>query len=105
MSTPKYLNQFLSRTVSMLLGCICIPNLTYYEVGAWSNGYARSSRFFWISDINTMLQKLAKYQHDIHLRCPGAQKALEDFKAQQVELVADIREVSSNLHRNMVKSC
>jgi hypothetical protein len=52
-----------------------------------------------------MLQKLAKYQHDIHLRRPGAQKALEDFKAQQVELVADIREVSSNLHRNMVNLC
>jgi hypothetical protein len=51
-----------------------------------------------------MLQKLAKYQHDIHLRRPGAQKALEDFKAQQVELVADIREVRY-LHRNMVNLC
>jgi len=52
-----------------------------------------------------MLQKLARYQHDIHLRRPGAQKALEDFKVKQVELVADIREVSSNLHRNMVNLC
>ena len=82
-----------------------MTDLTYYEVGAWSHGYARSSRFFWISDINTMLQKLAKYQHNIHLRRPGAQKALEDFKAQQVELVADIREVSSKLHCNMVNLC
>jgi hypothetical protein len=45
-----------------------------------------SSRFFWISDIHTMLRKLAEYQHDIHIRRPGAQKALEDFKAQQAEL-------------------
>ena len=52
-----------------------------------------------------MLQKLAKYQHDIHLRHPGAQKALEDFKAQQVELVADIHKVSSNLHHNMMELC
>lgn len=52
-----------------------------------------------------MLHRLAEYQHDIHLRRPGAQKALENFKAQQVELVADIREVNSNLHRNAVKLC
>ena len=40
-----------------------------------------------------MLHKLAEYQHDIHLRRPGAKKALEDFKAQQVEMVTDILEV------------
>jgi hypothetical protein len=52
-----------------------------------------------------MLRKLAEYQHDIHLHRSGAQKALKDFKAQQVELVTDIREVSSNSHPNMVELC
>jgi hypothetical protein len=52
-----------------------------------------------------MLRKLAEYQRDIHLRRPGAQKALEDFKARQVELVRDIYEVSSNLHPNVVELC
>jgi hypothetical protein len=52
-----------------------------------------------------MLRKLAEYQHNIHLRRPGAQKALEDFKAQQVGIVADIREVSSNFYPNMVELC
>lgn len=75
------------------------------EADAWSHGYARNSRFFWISDIYNMLQKLAEYQRDVHLRCSGAQKALEDFKAQQVELVMDIHEVNPNLHSNMVELC
>jgi len=52
-----------------------------------------------------MLRKLAGYKRDIHLRRPGAQKALEDLKAQKVELVSDIHEVSPNLHPNMVKLC
>ena len=50
-----------------------------------------------------MLRKLAEYQRDIHLRCPGAQKALEDFKARQVELVMDINKVSPDLHPNVVE--
>jgi len=44
-----------------------------------------------------MLRKLAEYQHNVHLRCPGAQKALEDFKVQQTEMVAAICEVGSIL--------
>jgi hypothetical protein len=68
---------------------------TYYEVGALSHGYAPRSRFFWISDIDAMLQELAKYEHNIHSRRPGAQLALQDFKYQQKEMVASIRKVSS----------
>lgn len=65
------------------------------KVGAWSNGYARGGRFFWISDVHAMLQKLAEYQHNIHFRHPGAQQALKDFKDQQKNVVASIRNVSS----------
>lgn len=72
-----------------------MANLIYYEVGAWSHGYARSSRFFWNSDIDAILLKLAEYEHNIHLRCPGAHHALQDFKSQQTEMVASIRMVSS----------
>ena len=74
-----------------------MADLIYYEVGAWSHGYARASRFFWIPDIDTMLLKLAEYEHDIHLRRPSAQQSLHDFKNQQKEMVASIREVSSSL--------
>ena len=42
-----------------------------------------------------MLLKLAEYEHNVHLRRPGAQQALQDFKNQQNEMVAAIREVSS----------
>ena len=81
-----------------------MANFTYFEVGAWSFGYARGSRFFWDSDIHAMLQKLAEYQHNIHFRRPGAQQALKDFKDQQKEVVASIREVSSiSSHRTIWK--
>ena len=86
-----------------LLPCICITYLIQYEVGGWSHGYRSGSRFFWISDIDAMLQKLAEYQHNIHLRHPGAQKVLEDFKARKMELVADIHEARSNYHPTMVE--
>ena len=72
-----------------------MADLTYYEVGAWSYGYARGGRFFWIPDIHAMLLKLAKYEHNIHLRHPGAHKALQDFRDQQKDIVASIRRVSS----------
>jgi len=74
------------------------------EAGAWSHGYGRSSdsRFFWIPDINAMLQKLAEYQHDVHLRRPGAHQALDGFKTQQIELVTSINEVSSHFRPTMV---
>ena len=78
-----------------LPACIYMANLIYYEVGAWSHGYARGSRFFWSSDIDAMLLKLAEYEHKIHLRCPGAGQALKNFKSQQIEIVASIRKVSS----------
>jgi hypothetical protein len=79
-----------------LLGCRWMVDLIKYPVG-WSDRRARSSRSFWIPDINTMLRKLAKYQHNVHLRRPGAQQALEDFKAQQIRTVTSIREVGSIL--------
>lgn len=82
---------------------ICMTYLIQYGVGAWSHGCASDSRFFWISDIDATLQKLAEYQHNIHLRRPGAQKALEDFKARKMELVADIHEARSNFHPTMVE--
>jgi hypothetical protein len=72
-----------------------MADFTYYEVGAWSHGYASESRFFWISHIDSMLQKLAKYEHNIHFRRPRAQQALQEFKVQQKEMVASIRKVSS----------
>ena len=74
-----------------------MANLIYYdsEVRSLRMGNSRDRRFFWISDINTMLRKLAEYEHNIHLRCPGAQQALQNFKNQQNEMVASIREVSS----------
>ncbi|KAJ3502257.1 hypothetical protein NLJ89_g8968 [Agrocybe chaxingu] len=64
----------------------------YTKVGGWSHGYARSSRFFWVADIDRMVRKLAEYQHNVHLRRAGAQKALKDFKARRMELVQDVRE-------------
>ena len=87
-----------------LLGCICMAGLIYYEVGAWSHGYARGSRFFWISDINSMLLELAEFEHAIHLRRPGAHQTLQNFKNQQKEMVASIRGVSSiSSYRTMVE--
>ena len=71
-----------------------MADFSYYEVGAWSQGYSRGSRFFWISDIDTMLLKLAEYEHNIHFRRAGAQNALQAFKNQQNEMVESIREVS-----------
>lgn len=77
-----------------------------HKVGAWSHGYGRSSRLFWHSDIDAMLRKLAEYEHNIHLRCPSVQKALEDFKTQQIGIVTSIREVSSILcSRTLVELC
>ena len=67
-------------------------NFIYYEDGARSDGVC----FFWISDIDAMLLKLAEYEHNIHFRRPGARQALEDFKDQQNEMVETIHEVSSN---------
>jgi len=49
-----------------------------------------------------MLRKLAEYQHDVHLRRPGAHQALDDFKTQQIELVTSIHEVSFNFRPTMV---
>jgi hypothetical protein len=72
-----------------------MADFTYYEDAEWSHGYARESRFFWISDIDSMLRELAKYEHDIHFCRPGAQQALQDFRVQQKEMVASIRKVSS----------
>jgi hypothetical protein len=72
-----------------------MADFTYYEVGSWSHGFARGGHYFWISDIDAMLQKLAKYEHNIHSRLPGAQLALQDFKGQQKEMVASICKVSS----------
>ncbi|KIM37065.1 hypothetical protein M413DRAFT_448779 [Hebeloma cylindrosporum] len=66
--------------------------IPHTNVGAWSHGYARSSRFFWIPDIDAMLRKLAEYEHNLHLRRPGAKKALEDFKDQQIGIVNSIDE-------------
>ena len=77
-----------------ILACVCMANLIYYEVSAWSYGYGRGSRFFWKSDIDAMLRKLAEYEHNIHLRHPGAQQALRNFKNQRNEMVASIRKVS-----------
>ena len=71
-----------------------MAHLIYYEVGAWSHGYARGCRFFWIPDIDFMLRKLAEYEHNIHFRRPGARQALQEFKNQQYDLVASIRKVS-----------
>ena len=42
-----------------------------------------------------MSQKLAEYEQNIKLRRTGAKQALKDFKAQQIELLTSIREVSS----------
>ena len=67
-------------------------NFIYYEDGAWGSDGAC---FFWTSDIDTMLLKLAEYEHNIHFRRPGAQQALKDFKDQQNEVVEFIHKVSS----------
>jgi predicted O-methyltransferase YrrM len=81
-----------------------MADLIYYEVGAWSHGYARGSRFFCISDIYAMLRKLAEHEHNIHLRSPGAHQALKNFKIQQREKVSFIRGVSSiSCYRTMVE--
>jgi hypothetical protein len=74
-----------------------MADLIQYEVGSWSHGYGCSSHFFWNSDIHAMLQKLAEYEHNVHLHRPGAQHALEDFKAQQSEIMTAICKVSSIL--------
>ncbi|KIM35789.1 hypothetical protein M413DRAFT_449606 [Hebeloma cylindrosporum] len=66
--------------------------IPYTNVCAWSHGYTRSSRYFWIPDIDAVLQKIAEYERKIHHHLPGAQQALADFKAQQIEVVKSIRE-------------
>ena len=87
-----------------LFACIRMADLIYYEVGTWSHGYARGNRFFWVPDINSMLPELAKYEHDIHLRRPGAHQSLQNFKSQQKEMVVSIRGVSSiSSYRTMVE--
>jgi hypothetical protein len=64
-------------------------------VSAWSSGFGSNNRYFWISDIDTMSQKLAEYKKNIKLRRPGAKQALKDFKVQQIEMVKSSREVRS----------
>jgi hypothetical protein len=51
-----------------------------------------------------MSQKLVEYEHNIKLRRPGAKQALKDFKAQQIECVTSIREVSY-IYSTMVDIC
>jgi hypothetical protein len=45
-----------------------------------------------------MLQKLSECQNNVLLGRLGAQRALDDFKTQQMEIVSSIREVVSSYH-------
>ncbi|KDQ15359.1 hypothetical protein BOTBODRAFT_290130 [Botryobasidium botryosum FD-172 SS1] len=64
--------------------------IPYTNTGGWAHGHASNSKFFWISDIYEMSQMLGVYQSDVHMRKPGAKKALDDFQASRMEHVAAI---------------
>ncbi|KIM35799.1 hypothetical protein M413DRAFT_326358 [Hebeloma cylindrosporum] len=56
----------------------------------------RASRFcfFWFPDVESMLQKLKEYQRNIRFHHPGAQRALDDFKAQRAGMVTSTRKLA-----------
>ena len=65
------------------------------KVSAWASWYGATNRYFWTSDITTMSRQLEEYKENVRLRRPGAKKALKDFRAQQIEMLTSVREVSS----------
>lgn len=71
-----------------------MPDLIQCQEG-WIDGKAYWGRFFWVPDIDKMMHKLTEYQLHIHLHRPGAEQALEVFKAHQIEMVTSVREVVS----------
>ncbi|KIM35798.1 hypothetical protein M413DRAFT_326355 [Hebeloma cylindrosporum] len=50
--------------------------------------------FFWFSDVEDIRQKLKEYQLNIRFHHPGAQRALDNFKAQRAETVTSIRKLA-----------
>ncbi|KDQ15360.1 hypothetical protein BOTBODRAFT_173854 [Botryobasidium botryosum FD-172 SS1] len=58
--------------------------------GGWAHDYISESKSFLRDDIYEMSQMLGAYQSDVHMHKPGAEKALEDFKAARMERVAAI---------------
>ncbi|KAJ6612671.1 hypothetical protein B0H10DRAFT_2192310 [Mycena sp. CBHHK59/15] len=64
----------------------------YTNIGGFAHGRTSRSQFYWKSDINEMSKQLAVYERDARMRVIGAQKRLEDFRADRIALVAAIAE-------------
>ncbi|KAJ7037952.1 hypothetical protein C8F04DRAFT_998527 [Mycena alexandri] len=64
--------------------------IPYTNIGGHAHGYPSKSRFYWQSDIEEMAETLAAYDRDVHMRLPGARKALEAFTAERIALVRTV---------------
>ncbi|KAJ7104524.1 hypothetical protein B0H15DRAFT_810431 [Mycena belliarum] len=64
--------------------------IPYTNIGGSAHGHASRSKFYWKSDIEKMIQTLAVYNRDVHMRVVDASKKLEDFTAERIALVASV---------------
>jgi hypothetical protein len=59
-------------------------------VGVGTRKNIGNSRFYWKSDILNVAKMLDTHMEDVRMGRPGAQEALDEFRASRVELVTKI---------------
>jgi hypothetical protein len=60
----------------------------------WTRENIGNSRFYWRSDILNIAKTMDTYMEDVRIGRPGAQEALDEFRASRVELVTKISKAS-----------
>ena len=68
---------------------------SYYVVGGWAHGHPSSSKFYWASDVDDIGHQIARLNNDVHMRKPGASKALSNFYTARLALVEHVVQVVS----------